>query len=89
MAGLNVRAVITGMSDAGEVKALTLGPDYQDGRNAEWAAATPSFSTTMSVRADLAEDLEVGQEVEIVLKPGRKAEDRRREQEAERADRQG
>lgn len=81
MAGLNIRAVITARSEAGEVTAITLGPDYQDGRNAEWAAATPSFSTTMSVQNGLADELEVGQEVEVILKPGRKAADRRAERE--------
>jgi hypothetical protein len=79
MAGMNVKALITGMSVAGEVTAITLGPDYQDGRNAEWAAATPSFNTSMSVQNHLAEELEVGQEVEIILKPGRKAADRAKE----------
>lgn len=78
MAGLNIRAVITGMSVAGEVTALTLGPDYADDRNQEWAQATPSFATQMAVRNDLAEELEVGQEVEITLAPGRKAADRQR-----------
>ena len=78
MAGLNIRAVITGMSEAGEVTAIALGPDYQDGSNAEWAAATPSFSTTMSVQNRLAEGLEVGQEMEVTLTPGRKAADRQR-----------
>jgi len=79
MAGMNVKALITGMSVSGEVTAIVLGPDYQDGRNAEWAAATPSFSTTMSVQNHLAEELEVGQEVEVTLKPGRKAADRTKE----------
>jgi hypothetical protein len=66
------------MSEAGEITAVVLGPDYQDGRNKEWAAATPSFSTTLSVQNHLAEDLEVGQEVEVTLVPGRKAADRQR-----------
>lgn len=78
MAGLNVRAVITGKSVAGEVTALTLGPDYADDRNGEWAQNTPSYATQMAVRNELAEDLEVGQEVEVTLVPGRKAADRQR-----------
>lgn len=78
MAGLNVRAVITGMSVAGEVTALTLGPDYGDDRNGEWAQNTPSYATQMAVRNELVEDLEVGQEVEVTLVPGRKAADRQR-----------
>lgn len=78
MAGLNVRAVITGKSVAGEVTALTLGPDYADDRNQEWARSTPSFATQVAVVNELAEELEVGQEVEVTLVPGRKAADRQR-----------
>lgn len=78
MAGLNVKAVITGKSVSGEVTALVLGPDYADDGNREWAQATPSFATQMAVRNDLAEELEVGQEVEVTLVPGRKAADRQR-----------
>jgi hypothetical protein len=78
MAGLNIRAVITGMSVAGEVTALTLGPDYADDRNQEWARNTPSFATQVAVVNELAEELEVGQEVEVTLVPGRKAADRQR-----------
>lgn len=78
MAGMNVKAVITGMSVSGEVTAIVLGPDYADDRNQEWAQATPSFATQMAVRNELAEELEVGQEVEVTLVPGRKAADRQR-----------
>lgn len=78
MAGMNVKAVITGMSVSGEVTALVLGPDYGDDRNQDWAQATPSFATQMAVRNELAEELEVGQEVEVTLVPGRKAADRQR-----------
>lgn len=81
MAGLNIRAVITGMSVSGEVTALTLGPDYADDRNGEWAQNTPSYATQMAVRNELAEELEVGQEVEVTLVPGRKAADRQAERE--------
>ena len=35
-------------------------PDYTDGRNAEWAAATPSLSLDMNVKTDVADKFEVG-----------------------------
>ena len=35
-------------------KILTFVPDYQDGRNKEWAAATPSLRLTMTVKLDVA-----------------------------------
>jgi len=31
---------------------VTFGPDYQDGRNKAWAAATPSLSLSMNLNAD-------------------------------------
>ena len=40
---------------------LTFAPDYQDGRNKEWAAATPALSLTMSVKRELADQLQPGQ----------------------------
>lgn len=35
-------------------------PDYDDGRNKEWAAATPALSLTMTVKPEVAERFEVG-----------------------------
>lgn len=40
---------------------LTFVPDYADGRNKEWAYATPSLSLAMSVIPQVAEKFEVGQ----------------------------
>lgn len=31
------------------------GPDYADGRNKEWAVATPALSLTMTVKDEIAE----------------------------------
>lgn len=39
---------------------VTFVPDYEGGRNAEWAAATPSLSLTMSVKQEIAEFLTPG-----------------------------
>jgi hypothetical protein len=40
---------------------LSFSPDYEDGRNAEWAHATPSLSLSMSVREDVAANFHEGQ----------------------------
>lgn len=34
---------------------VSFGPDYQDGRNKEWAVATPALSLTMTVKDEIAE----------------------------------
>ena len=46
---------------------LSFLPDYQDGRNAEWAAATPSLSLTMTVNDNAAEHFESGQAYTLVF----------------------
>ena len=40
---------------------LEFQPDYVDGRNKEWAEATPALSLTMTVQSAVAEHYEVGQ----------------------------
>lgn len=44
----------------GEEKYLSFVPDYADGRNREWARATPSLSLAMTVKNDVADRFEVG-----------------------------
>lgn len=39
---------------------LTFEPDYGQGKNAEWAEATPSLHIAMNVKTDVAEGIEVG-----------------------------
>lgn len=39
---------------------LAFGADYQDGRNAEWAQATPSLSLNMTVKHDVGEHFDLG-----------------------------
>ena len=40
---------------------LTFGADYADGRNKEWALATPTLDLRMSVKPDVAERFTEGQ----------------------------
>jgi hypothetical protein len=39
---------------------LTFVPDYNDGRNKEWARFTPGLSLTMGVKPEVAEHFEPG-----------------------------
>ena len=39
---------------------LSFQPDYQDGRNAGWATATPSLSLSMTVKGAVADRFEQG-----------------------------
>jgi hypothetical protein len=48
---------------------LSFSPDYADGRNAEWAAATPSLSLAMSVKQELAARLDVGTSFTLTFDP--------------------
>lgn len=44
----------------GQQSSLSIGPDYTDGRNAEWAAATPALSLSMTVNGDVGDFFEQG-----------------------------
>lgn len=45
----------------GDQVELWISPDYQDGRNREWAEATPNLSLNMTVKGDVADSFgEVG-----------------------------
>ena len=39
---------------------LSFLPDYADGRNKEWAVATPNLSLSMTVKPEVAEMFETG-----------------------------
>jgi hypothetical protein len=62
MKNVNVTAKIkcTGKDDAGDQVSLRFEPDYNDGRNAEWAKYTPALSLTMNVKGDVAQQFEPG-----------------------------
>jgi hypothetical protein len=46
---------------------LTFAPDYQDGRNKEWAEATPALHLVMTVVGAVAEQFEVGDAVTLTF----------------------
>lgn len=39
---------------------VTFSPDYSDGRNKEWAVATPALSLVMTVKPEVADHFESG-----------------------------
>ncbi len=48
---------------------LSFSPDYEDGRNAEWAAATPTLSLSMNLRGDVADRFESGKRYTLTFEP--------------------
>lgn len=49
--------------------AVTIGPDYDDGRNAEWAKYTPGLNLTMTVKEEVAGHFEVGRTYTLQFVP--------------------
>lgn len=54
------KITVTSVDVSGELTSLTFLPDYGQGRNAEWATATPSLSLAMNVKNAVAEGIQVG-----------------------------
>lgn len=48
---------------------MSFTPDYQDGRNAEWAVATPSLALSMTVKAEVGARFEQGQSYTLTFEP--------------------
>lgn len=46
---VTAKFVVRSIVDYGGQAGISLVPDYQDGRNKEWAAATPSGSITLTI----------------------------------------
>jgi hypothetical protein len=40
--------------------AVVIGPDYEEGRNAEWAKSTPGLGIQMTVKEEVAEAFQAG-----------------------------
>lgn len=54
---------------------LTFSPDYNDGRNKEWAAATPSLYIQMTVREELGDRFELQKAYTLGFEPAEVEED--------------
>lgn len=48
---------------------LAFSPDYADGRNADWAEATPHLSLSMTVKASVAKHFERGGKYTLTFEP--------------------
>ena len=48
---------------------VTFAPDYNDGRNKEWARWTPGLSLTMGLKGEVADRFEVGQAFTLTFEP--------------------
>lgn len=48
-------------------------PDYQNGRNSEWASSTPHLDIRMTVRGDIAGQFEMGQKYTLTFIPDEEA----------------
>lgn len=69
MTAVTAKVVCTGHSIAGDAVALAFSPDYADGRNAEWAVATPHLSLSMTVKADVGEHFQLGSAYTLTFEP--------------------
>jgi hypothetical protein len=70
MTQITAKAQINSLSEgyAGAVN-LAFGPDYQDGRNAEWAAATPSLSISMTVQPSVGDLFKLADKWTVIFIP--------------------
>jgi len=65
---VTAKAQVNSRSDGPGPVVLSMGPDYQDGRNAEWAAATPALSISMTVQEGPAADFfEQGSKITVTF----------------------
>jgi hypothetical protein len=64
---VTARVCVQNKAPYGELTQLSFVPDYQDNRNAAWAAATPALSLSMSVKGDVAALFEVGDAISLTF----------------------
>jgi hypothetical protein len=65
MGDITARVFVSHVSSGDRTTALYFSPDYQDGRNSEWADATPSLSLTMVVKNEVADHFPQGARMEL------------------------
>lgn len=51
---VTAKAIVNHVQRNEATSALYIGPDYAEGRNAEWAAASPALGITLVVRNEVA-----------------------------------
>jgi hypothetical protein len=69
---VTAKAKVTNIQDPGgagpDSVTIEMGPDYEDGRNKDWAVATPAFSLTMTVKRSVAEGLPLGHALTVTFR---------------------
>lgn len=66
---ITAKVVLNNRTEAGEDVTLTFNADYAEGRNKEWASATPALSLTMTVKGPVAERFHVGDRFTLAFTP--------------------
>lgn len=69
MTAVTAKVECTSKSDQGWATVLSFQPDYKDGRNAEWAEATPSLVINMTVKTSVGEHFKQGGKYTLTFEP--------------------
>jgi hypothetical protein len=64
-----VRLASKQLHEDGTFASLQFVPDYADGRNAEWAHATPALNLTMTVRGAVADHFPLNRSYTLTFAP--------------------
>ncbi len=70
---VTAKVIVTGKNETGEGEdrqaTVSFAPDYQDGRNKEWARWTPGLSLTIGLKGEVADRFETGQAFLLTFTP--------------------
>jgi hypothetical protein len=69
MTDITAKITCSYKQDFGGNVLVRFAPDYAQGRNASWAAATPALELSMTMRGDVADLFEVGRPYELRFTP--------------------
>lgn len=69
MSAVTAKVKCTAHTVNGDTVALAFGPDYADDRNADWAAATPHLSLSMTVKANVGEHFKLNDAYTLTFEP--------------------
>lgn len=67
MRTVSAKLKLQAKQDQGNQAGLTFSPDYEDGRNKEWAEATPALSLSMTVKKSVGDLFKAGQTYTMYL----------------------
>jgi hypothetical protein len=64
---VTAKARVVNKEPYGNGSTLTFAPDYQDGRNKEWAEATPVLNLVTTWLGDVADQFDIGDTVTLTF----------------------